>query len=106
MTDVYYEVTVYSGLIIATGLFSISECFIINFILGASLIAMYIVHLGKDSVTNVYNVAVVVLFNLVDSKLHCSKEIDSFNNIMQVDEKCNRISQFVDRLLPKHVFFA
>jgi hypothetical protein len=94
---------VYTGLIIATGLFSIAECFIINLILGPVMITIMVVHQRSQNLTQIYNLVVIILFNLIDSKLHGSKEIDSFNNIMMVDQKFNQISEFVDRLLPKHV---
>ena len=103
MIDILYEFIVYSGLIIATGLFNIMECYMMNLILGALVYALFIIHQGQSSILTLYNFSVIIMFNLVDSKRHGTKEIDSFNNIMHVDDKCNRISEFVDRLLPKHV---
>ena len=108
MVDLYYEIVVYTSLVIATGLFNILECYVINVVLGSAMMALFLVHQreGEDTLARCYNLGVTMVFNLIDAKLHASREIDSFNNIMQVDDKCNRISEFVDRLLPKHVVFA
>ena len=45
----------------------------------------------------------MIFYNLIDIKQHSTKEIDNFNNLLRVDYRCNKISEFVDRLLPRHI---
>lgn len=52
------------------------------------------------------NLAIILVFNFVDIKQHITREMDNFDNVLRVDDKCNRISEFVDRLLPRHVFYC
>lgn len=70
------------------------------------MLALNLSYIYEDKKMMVYNTAVIFLFNFIDSKVQGSKEVDSFKNILIVDEKCTKISTFVDRLLPKHVGYS
>ena len=101
--DLLYETIVNTSFLCATGLFNILECFIMNLILSIGTFAVLIAHLSDSKVSICYFLFVIIVFNLIDIKQHSTKEIDNFNNLMRIDDKCNRISEFVDRLLPRHV---
>jgi hypothetical protein len=55
---------------------------------------------------NIYNIVLgflTLIFNLIDGYFHCKQELDSFNDRIKIERKSLYLSQFVERLLPKHV---
>ena len=46
---------------------------------------------------------IAFVYTLVDGYFHFSREIESFKNLIYIERKSLRLSQFVNRLLPKHV---
>ena len=48
-------------------------------------------------------ILIAFVYTLVDGYLHFSREIESFKNLIYIERKSLRLSQFVNRLLPKHV---
>jgi hypothetical protein len=99
----FYETIVNTGFLCATGLFSIIENYSLNVLLGCATLVVLLSNLEDNKVTLSYNLLIILLFNFVDIKQHSTREMDNFDNVLRVDEKCNRISEFVDRLLPRHV---
>jgi len=72
----------------------------ISFLLSISII---IPALGVESMYLVVILMNAFIFNLIDAHFHFKTEFESFTNLITIERKSLRLSQFVDRLLPKHV---
>lgn len=52
-----------------------------------------------------FNFLVVVIYNIIDVRQQTDKEYSSFLDLVHIDKQSMHLSNFVDRLMPKHVLF-
>lgn len=90
-------------LMITSGIFYIKE--ILVFQVSSSMIAfpLIIAYLNEYSGYQIFTLVAAMIFNFIDSYYHSLYEIFNFNNFIKIERKSLHLSQFVNRLLPKHV---
>lgn len=85
------------------GIFYFKEhlCFnIINF----TIVSVQLLFFSYQSNLHLIHItAVTAIFNLCDARSHGKHELEAFNNLIKIEKKSLYLSQFVERLLPKHV---
>ena len=101
--DLSYAVIIKTAFLCACGLFNIMEVFIVNLLLSTAVLATIMTQLTDERLMLGFYFSQMIFYNLIDIKQHSTKEIDNFNNLLRVDYRCNKISEFVDRLLPRHI---
>ena len=98
-----YVITLDLTLLVAMGLFYFKEIALINGIVGIIGFLYYIFFLEFYNLTEILQLAIVIFYNLMDSKKICEAELKAFFKIITLNRESTYMSKFVDRLLPKHV---
>lgn len=85
------------------GIFFLVECIVVNIVLLLGMLLSILIYGSGFKLTNIYQVVVIVIFNLIDSQKHSDKEYSNFKELIRVSRQKTLLTEFVDRLLPKHV---
>lgn len=88
---------------IISGIFYIKEILLFQGLITLIAIPLVIGYLGKYAGYQIFILITTFIFNGIDSYFHSSYEIYNFNNFIKIERKSLHLSQFVNRLLPKHV---
>ena len=92
-----------STMVSLCGIFFVAECFFLNIFLVCSFAGVTLSYYNLNSVSLIFNLVVLAAFNIVDAHQHIDNEYGYFQNIINVDKQSTRLSEFVDRLLPRHI---
>jgi hypothetical protein len=85
------------------GIFYFKDLFFHNILSIVATLPVLTIYLEGYRAYLVYLMAMTMANNLIDVYFHSKREIDSFNNLIKIERKSLHLSQFVNRLLPKHV---
>lgn len=88
---------------VANGMFDFRESFLVNVIVSVSVCFTFAYFQVSSWIFFSYNVIVITVFNLIDSRINFTMEVQSFRSVVSINKTSTSLSKFVDRLLPKHV---
>jgi hypothetical protein len=86
-----------------TGLFFFKEILIYNLVAGFMSIFPLLIFKVDIWLYKVLVIIETVCFNLIDIHFSFSKEVNNTLNMVAIEKKSLALSQFVNRLLPKHI---
>lgn len=101
--DLVHMAIVDSTLLSMFGIFFLVECIIMNIFLMIGMTVSILLYTLEFKLTNLYHIVVIITFNLIDAHKHSDKEYSNFKDLIRVSRQKTLLSEFVDRLLPKHV---
>jgi class 3 adenylate cyclase len=79
------------------------ESFILNLVLFLVVTITIIIYGGSFKFTLVNSYFSILAYNILDAQQHTDTEYSSFQDLINIDKQGTHLSEFVDRLLPKHV---
>lgn len=86
-----------------SGLFYFKDVLVYNAVSGLLTIALLISFSTVTTPHRVFTIIEVIAFNLTDAYFSFTTELNGINNLVYLEKKGLQLSQFVNRLLPKHV---
>ena len=86
-----------------TGLFFFKEILLLNVVSGSMSITPFIIFQVDTYLYKCVIILQTILFNIVDVYFSFSKEVNNTMNMVLIEKKSLALSQFVNRLLPKHI---
>jgi hypothetical protein len=89
--------------LVANGMFDFRESVLVNLIVSVSVCFTFAYFRVSSWLYFSYNVIVINVFNLIDSRINFTMEVQSFRSVVSINKTSTSLSKFVDRLLPKHV---
>ena len=89
--------------LVANGMFDFRESVFVNLIVSVSVCFTFAYFRVSSWLYFCYNVIVINVFNLIDSRINFTMEVQSFRSVVSINKTSTSLSKFVDRLLPKHV---
>lgn len=92
-----------SILVNISGLFYFKDVFLYNIVFGVISIAILFYFNTPTTPHRVFKILETIVFNLTDAHFSFTRELNGINNLVIVEKKGLQLSQFVNRLLPKHV---
>jgi hypothetical protein len=104
MKGVNATVMVQTIFFLASGLFYPLESLFINFgFFFAVFITQMVFNRSLLVVYDIFELFIFIAFNIAETYAHHKFEFESFHNIMAANKMSIQYTQFVNRLLPKHV---
>ena len=85
------------------GLFYLREIFWYNVLNGLVSILCFFVFMTESYAYKVVIVINIAIYNVIDSYSSFATELSSVVNLVAIEKKGLQMTQFVDRLLPRHV---
>lgn len=95
--------TIDSGSVNITGIYYFSEALLYNCVMIATSIITIAFNSTDNWVYHTFSLLAIGCFNLGDSYVSFIRDLSSIKNLILIEKKSLLLSQFVDRLLPKHV---
>lgn len=88
-----------------SGLFYFKDVLVYNTVYGLLSMVLLVYFNTGTTPHRVFSIIEVIIFNLTDAYFSFTTELNSINNLVSLEKKGLQLSQFVNRLLPKHVPF-
>jgi hypothetical protein len=98
-----YNLCLETIIINISGLFYFKEVLIFNVVASLTTLISLILFRVEAWFYKIVMLISMSLFNLLDIYMSFSREVNNINNLIVIEKKSLQLSQFVDRLLPKHV---
>lgn len=89
--------------LIMSGLFYFKESLIFGVINLLVTVPIVLIELGNEAAHCILLVLFSTVYNLIDQKNHSVCELENFRNLTKIERRSLHLTQFVNRLLPKHV---
>ena len=90
-------------LLIISGLYYFKESLIFGCVNLIFTIPMVLMVLNSEATHCILQVLFCTVYNLIDQKNHSVCELENFRNLTKIERRSLHLTQFVNRLLPKHV---
>jgi hypothetical protein len=86
-----------------SGLFYFKEVLLVNIFVGISSTALMLISKTDALFYKMITLLQIIVLNLFDIHSSFSRELNGLKNLRIIEKKSLQLSQFVNRLLPKHV---
>jgi hypothetical protein len=90
-------------ILIISGLYYFKENMIFGIMNLLLTVPVVIIELGDEAAHMILLLIFTTIYNQIDQKNHSVCELENFRNLTKIERRSLHLTQFVNRLLPKHV---